>query len=333
MLSATIQQRRKRSSAFPRARPSLEASVLGRSFSRHLDPPTAPGTRRVGDRLLAEGFSKRKRSRGDGCILERARGEVLYVLSRDARGGRSSEVSGLVESGIGAGSTGSTRARPHFSQGDVLEKTSNMMISSKSLRRSARTTRFRAKTRSNSSKRGMDRRRAREGEARLLMARQTMAGNPDAVSARRMRQSRCSSGEATRRRPGPIVFAATRHGRDARPTRRDRGRARIESRTRSRRPNRMKMLLSSASAGATLRGNTQKAGAYVAEIDRLNGRAGAERRSRGREPRRRDGNPIETSTSHFRDRRERIVATSLRRRDDRFPWNPVPSLSEHVAQG
>jgi ABC-type transport system substrate-binding protein/serine/threonine protein kinase len=285
-LPATIQQAvEKRIERLPGELRDLlsTASVLGRSFEFRDLETLSDGARTLDesvDRLLAEGILEEEReSRGDRLAFSSGIvRDVLYAtLSRRKRRSLHRKYAELLERRY-AGRL--ERVYPelvhHFSQGDVPEKTVEygLKLAQKSLETFSPDDTIRA------AKTALEfledeewtGDRAHAGEARLLLAEANrMAGNPDAA----LREAEeavavLERGGQSEKALTAIVFAADTawQGRRTEETRQwaERG---IEVARAIAKTDPLKKLLSLAAAVANMRGEYAKAGAYVAEIDRL----------------------------------------------------------------
>ena len=285
-LPATIQQAvEKRIERLPAELRDLlsTASVLGRSFEFRDLETFSEGARNLDesvDRLLAEGILEEEReSRGDRLAFSSGIvRDVLYgALARRKRRSLHRKYAEILEKRY-AGRL--DRIYPelvhHFSQGDVPEKTVEygLKLARKSLETFSPDDTIRA------AKTALEfledeewtGDRAHEGEARLLLAEANrMAGNPDAA----LREAEAAVTVLERegqseKTLAAIVFAADTawQGRRTDETRQwaERG---IEVARAIAKTEPLKKLLSLAAAVANMRGEYAKAGAYVAEIDRL----------------------------------------------------------------
>ena len=285
-LPATIQQAvEKRIERLPAELRELlsTASVLGRSFeSRDLET-LSEGARNLDDsidRLLAEGILEEEReSRGDRVAFSSGIvRDVLYgTLSRRKRRSLHRKYAELIEKRY----TGRLdRIYPelvhHFSQGDVPEKTVEygLKLAQKSLETFSPDDTIRA------AKTALEfledeewtGNRSLQGETRLVLAEaQRMAGNPEAA----LREAEEAVAVLEREKQSEkalaaILFAADTawQGRRTEETRQwaERG---IEIARSLKKTEPLAKLLSLAAAVANMRGEYAKAGAYVAEIDRL----------------------------------------------------------------
>jgi ABC-type transport system substrate-binding protein/serine/threonine protein kinase len=285
-LPATIQQAvEKRIERLPGELRDLlsTASVLGRSFEFRDLETLSDGARNLDesvDRLLAEGILEEEReSRGDRLAFSSGIvRDVLYgALARRKRRSLHRKYAELLEKRY-AGRL--DRIYPelvhHFSQGDVPEKTVEygLNLARKSLETFSPDDTIRAaKTALEFLEDGeWTGDSTHEGEARLLLAEANrMAGNPDAALREADAAVTVFEREGRSEKTlAAIVFAADTawQGRRTDETRQwaERG---IEVAHEIGKTEPLKELLSLAAAVANMRGEYAKAGAYVAEIDRL----------------------------------------------------------------
>ncbi|HSD72180.1 MAG TPA: ABC transporter substrate-binding protein, partial [Thermoanaerobaculia bacterium] len=285
-LPATIQQAvEKRVERLPAELRELlsTASVLGRSFEFRDLETLSEGARSLDesvDRLLSEGILEEEReSRGDRLAFSSGIvRDVLYgALSRRRRRSLHRKYAEFLEKRY----TGRLdRIYPelvhHFSQGDVPEKTVEygLQLARKSLEtfspddtiRAAKTALEFLQDEEWTSDRGL------EGEVRVLVAEaQRMSGNPEAALREAEEAVVVFDREGQPEKAlAAIVFAAETswQGRRTEETRRwaERG---IEVARAAGKTETLRTLLSLAAAVANMKGEYAKAGAYVAEIDRL----------------------------------------------------------------